>query len=255
MTNWAQQHVPTGLTALVFTTAPIWVAIIDAAVPGGQGLRATTIGGLALGFLGVGVIFRRDLSALVNPNYVLGLGVVLVASLIWSAGAVLQKRISLRNSPLATAACQMIFVGVVLTALGLAIGEASRFRPDAVSLAGLAYLTVFGSIVGYGCFVYALSRLDAGFVSSYAYINPLVAILLGWAVLGERVDWSLAAAAALIVSGVAMIQAPTWLKLLRREPETVAQPAASATAVELEAVPTAPRGPSKSVRRLRQTVL
>jgi drug/metabolite transporter (DMT)-like permease len=256
MTNWAQQHVPTGLTALVFTTAPIWVALLDAATPGGQGLRANTVGGLALGFLGVAVIFRRDLGMLVNPNYVWGLAVVLLASLIWSSGAVLQKRISLRSSPLATAACQMIFVGCVLTALGLAIGELPRFRPDAVSLAGLAYLTIFGSIIGYGCFVYALSRLDAGFVSSYAYINPLVAIVLGWAVLGERVDWSLAAAAALIVSGVALIQAPAWIKLLRRREELAEQIAASRVdTVEASAPVAATRGAGKVVRRVRQTAL
>jgi len=257
LTNWAQQHVPTGLTALVFTTAPIWVALIDAAAPGGQGLRATTVGGMALGFLGVAVIFRRDLSALVNPNYAVALAAVLVASLIWSCGAVLQKRMAVKGSPLATAACQMVFVGIVLTLLGLAIGEAPRFRPDAVSLAGLAYLTVFGSIIGYGCFVYALSKLDAAFVSSYAYINPLVAIVLGWAVLGERIDWSLAAAAVLIVSGVALIQAPAWVRLLRNLRERTAAPAspvppAAAPIPESTTTAAPPRPLGKPIRRARQ---
>jgi drug/metabolite transporter (DMT)-like permease len=174
------------------------------------------------------VIFRRDLAALVDPHYVQGLAAVLLASLVWSSGAVLQKRVSAPGSPLATAAAQMIFVGCVLSVLGLAVGEAPHFRPTAASLAGLAYLVAFGSIVGYGCFVYALSRLDAGFVASYAYINPLVAILLGWGVLGERVDWSLAVAAALIVSGVALIQAPAWRRLVRRFVDTADEATAAA---------------------------
>jgi drug/metabolite transporter (DMT)-like permease len=258
LTNWAQRHVPTGLTALVFTTTPIWVALLDALTPGGQGLRGTTLGGLALGTLGVAVIFRRDLTALVNPHYVQGLAAVLFASLMWSSGAVLQKRVSVGGSPLATAALQMIFVGFVLVPLGLALGEAPYFRPTAPSLMGLAYLVVFGSIVGYGCFVYALSRLEAGFVASYAYVNPLVAIALGWAVLGERVDWSLAAAAALIVSGVALIQAPVWLRWARRHaalegqsleprPQSASASAAHHAADGRQTAPLCPPGASPAV--------
>ena len=127
-------------------------------------------------------------------------------------------------SPLMAAAVQMLWAGVVLTLVGTAAGEWGEISFSARSLGALAYLIVFGSIVAYGAYTYAIQKLPLSLVSTYSYVNPVVALVLGWLVLNESLGWREFAAAAVILSGVALVNASPkalasvleWLKVKRR---------------------------------------
>ncbi len=104
------------------------------------------------------------------------------------------------------AALQMIVAGIILMFIGIILNEVPRVDFNVAGLAALVYLAIFGSIIGYGSFIYALTKLPAAKVSMYAYVNPVIAVLLGWLILGEQLDWRVALATAVILSGVVLVQ-------------------------------------------------
>lgn len=206
---WGEQFVASGTAALVITTTPLWVALYSAATPPREPLRLPAILGIALGTLGVGLIFRRDIGLAATPDFFKGIASILCAAMSWAAGAVYSQRRKLPVSALPGAAFQMIAGGVFLTLIGLASGEVARFDIDTRSALAFAYLVVFGAMVGFTSFVYALSKLPASFVTTYAYINPVVAVLLGWLILAEPITPGLATAGLCILAGVALIKSGT----------------------------------------------
>jgi drug/metabolite transporter (DMT)-like permease len=129
-----------------------------------------------------------------------------LASASWALGTVYSKRTPTQTTPYAASAVQMLAGGAVITLLGLFAGEASAWHPTARGLGALAYLVVFGSIVGFTSYAYALRHASATVVGTYAYVNPVVAVLLGWLVLGEAITGRTVAAMVLILGAVLMIQ-------------------------------------------------
>lgn len=222
---WAEQRVPSGLAALLIATVPLWMALLDWVRP--HGLSPTKRGfiGLALGFAGAIV--------LVGPGEIIGggrvdpvgTGVLLFASLSWAIGSLRSRGARLPKSPLLATAMQMLAGGVLLSCVGLMTGEAARFDAGAVStrsLLSLFYLIVFGSLVGFSAYIWILRKTTLARASTYAYVNPVVAVLLGWALADEPLTFRTLLATGVIVSGVWLIISVQSRS--RAERETLCQP-------------------------------
>lgn len=205
---WSEQRVPSGTAALLVATVPLWMVLIDWLRPGGYHPGRGVLIGLALGFAG--------LITLVGPGALAGHGAVdrtgaaaLVAgSLAWAAGSVISQRLPRPAVPLYAVGMQMVAGGAALMVASVVSGEAAQFSLAHVSRAsalGWGYLVVFGSLVGFTAYAYLLRSTTAAKVATYAYVNPVIAVFLGWAFAGEVVTARTFAAAAVIVAGVAII--------------------------------------------------
>ena len=205
---WSEQRIPSGVAALLVGTVPCFMALIDWLRPGGARPSGHVVAGLLLGLIG--------LAWLVGPDELLGGGradllgatVVGLGSFSWAAGSISSRHVAAPESPFLSTAMQMLAGGAALLLLSVLLGEPWRFDAHAVSLRsllGLVYLIVFGSIVAFSAYIWLLRVSTPARVSTYAYVNPVVAVILGWALAGEALTARMAVAAAVIVSGVALI--------------------------------------------------
>ena len=204
--TWAEQRIDSGVAALLVASVPLWMAVL-ARVWQGERLRRAAVVGLVLGFIGVGV--------LVQPT---GAGVslwpsvaVLIGALAWATGSIYMRRAPLPVNALRGTSMQMLAAGVVFGVIGLLGGEAGRMVWAGVtwrSASALAYLSVFGSIVAFSAYTWLLRNAKPSVVSTYAYVNPFVAVLLGALLLSEPVTGGMLVAAVLIIAGVALIVTP-----------------------------------------------
>jgi drug/metabolite transporter (DMT)-like permease len=203
---WAEQFVESGPASVFVAAVPLWAAFFDVIVPGGGSVFTWRVGvGLALGFLGSALL------AGVTPGQLLSVDLkgpiaLTLASASWALGTVYSKRNPTDTSPYAASAVQMLVGGAVITLLGLMLGEAGAWKFTANGMGALAYLILFGSIVGYTAYAYALRHASATVVGTYAYVNPVVAVLLGWLILDEAITLRTILAMGLILGAVLMIQ-------------------------------------------------
>ena len=210
---WAEQYVPSGLAALLVATVPLWMVLIDALAPGGKFPRARVWVGIALGLLGVAILARPEGGpasgeSLATSKYFLGALALIGASLTWSIGSVYARRAKLPASPLVATGMEMLAGGVGLALFSAVVGEWQSFDIGAVSAKSWwawLYLLGLGSIVGYTAYVYLLHATTPALASTYAYVNPVIAVLLGWALAGEPISARTLVAAAIILVGVAVI--------------------------------------------------
>jgi drug/metabolite transporter (DMT)-like permease len=202
---WGEQVVPSGVAALVIATLPIWMTLLQAVRDGG-GLTRRVLLGLLSGFAGVALLADpRDLLG-GSPIDPAGLVVLLVSALSWSVGSVFGRLLAHPHSSALAAGMNLLAGGVLLIAVGLLRGE--RFDPAAVSLLpllSLLYLVVFGSVIAFGSFIWLLRVTTPSRVSTYGFVNPIVAVLLGWLAGGESLSPRVMAASLLMVAGVAAI--------------------------------------------------
>jgi drug/metabolite transporter (DMT)-like permease len=200
---WAEERIASGLTALLIASVPLFTALIDRTVFGVR-LSLGAIGGIAAGLFGVAMLVGP--SADVDP---VGAGVVLVAAFAWAAGSAYARVAPLPRAPFLSAGMQMLCAGGFLAVAGVASGELGRVHPEAISAssaAAFAFLVVFGSIVAFTAYGWLLrSGASSVLVSTYAYVNPAVAVLLGWLLAGEQVGGRELAAGAVIVASVGML--------------------------------------------------
>jgi drug/metabolite transporter (DMT)-like permease len=205
---WATARVPSGIVALLVATVPLWMVLLDWLHGTGPRPTARVLTGLAIGFGGAVLLVGPDAlgaAHLVDP--VRGLA-ALGGSLSWAAGSIYARRAPQPASPLVATSGQMLFGGVFLLLFGLGAGEAAEVDPSGFSLlsvASLAYLILFGALVGYSAYVWLLRVTTAARVSTYAYVNPVVAVFLGWLLADEPLTPRVLIAAAVIVAGVAVI--------------------------------------------------
>jgi drug/metabolite transporter (DMT)-like permease len=202
---WAEGRIDSGVAALVIATVPLWMAIVDRIVTG-ERLPRASVAGLVLGFAGLALLVGRPGGHVDS----LGVAVALGASLSWAAGSVYARRASLPRQPLLAAGMEMLCGGAVLLLVGVAGGELSNVHLDAISLGSamaLLYLIVIGSLVAFSAYAWLLSHAKLSLISTYAYVNPVVAVFLGWAVLSEPITGRTILASAVIVAAVALIVA------------------------------------------------
>lgn len=204
---WAQQGIPSGIAALIVTAVPVIVLLLDWAffskrAPTRQALIGTTVA--VVGVVAI-VTHTRSLSGEAHPLYILSL---LVATVGWSFGTLIQKRVVQPGTVLSFTCAQMLFGGLFQLLLSFVDREWTHFDPSAVtwsSLLAVAYLIVFGSIVGLNCYLWLLTKVAAPKVATYALVNPVVALLLGSLVLNERLTPLAITAAALVLAGVGLV--------------------------------------------------
>lgn len=206
MVVWAEQFTPSGVASLFVVTVALWMALFDSAMPGGGRLSWRLIVGLLVGFAGTALLVGADPHQLLHAD-LRGPAALTGASASWAFGSVYYKRHHADGSPYVGAAIEMAAGGVVVILLGLLLGEARHVRVTSRGLAALGYLIVFGSVVGYTAYNYALHHASATIVGTYAYVNPLIAVLLGAVILGEPVGARTVVAMALILGAVLWIQA------------------------------------------------
>ncbi len=203
--TWAEQAVPSGAAALVVATLPVWLLLIDWGCGGRGRPRVAELAGIGLGLAGVAVL---SAPGGVDP---VGAAVLVGASVAWAAGSLFGRAADLPASPVRTAGMQMLAGGAVMLTVGLAAGEGGRFDPAAVtgrSAGAWAYLTAV-AVVALPAYTWLLTATSPALVGTYAFVNPVVAVLLGWAVLGEPADGRTAVAGLLVVLGVAVL---VWLR-------------------------------------------
>jgi drug/metabolite transporter (DMT)-like permease len=217
---WAEQFTDSGVASIFVVTVALWMALFDALVPGGGGrLRWRVVAGLALGFLGTTLLIGTSPAQILAAD-LRGPAALTLASAFWAFGSVYYKRHPTSDlSPFVAASVQMLAGGVGVTLLGLALGEAGAWRFDPRGLGALAYLVVFGSIVGYTAYFYALRHAAPTVVGTYAYVNPVIAVLLGWAILDEAIGPRTFLAMALILGAV------VWIQLSHARPTPTPTPA------------------------------
>jgi len=203
---FAEQWIPSGLAALLITTVPFFMVGIESFLPKGPKLNATIITGLAMGLVGAFLIFGEDIRYLADPDNLKGVLGLLGAVLFWSAGSLYSKYVKLNVHPMMGASVEMLIAGFVLSGIGISIGELPRLNFEITGLLSLAYLVIFGSLVGYTSYIYAIDKLPLSLVSTYAYINPVIALFLGWLILGEKLNFQIAIAAAVIIAGVFFVK-------------------------------------------------
>jgi drug/metabolite transporter (DMT)-like permease len=204
--SWAEQRgVATGVAALLIAAVPLYMVLI-AALMKEERVRLYTVVGLVVGFAGTAMLVRVTGSK--GRTDVAGLAAVMIGSVSWAAGSVLSRRMALPKRPLVSTAMEMLCGGALVLVTAAATGEFARLHPSAISAAsvgGLLYLIAFGSLVAFSSYVWLLQNAPMSLVSTYAYVNPIIAVLLGAVFLGERFSLLEALASALIVVAVAVI--------------------------------------------------
>ncbi|QDQ27295.1 drug/metabolite exporter YedA [Chitinimonas arctica] len=198
MTCMAEQTMPSGAAALIVAGTPLLTVVLSQFL-GGRASRLEWCG-IALGMVGM-VLINLDASLAEDPR---GVGLMLAACLAWAIASVLMPRLDLPAGPM-SAAMQMLAGGLISLPLALLGGERFPESPQPQAIAALAYLIVFGSIVGYSAFVWLLRNVRPSLASSSSYVNPVVALLLGGLVADEAVGWPLLAGMGVILAGVALI--------------------------------------------------
>lgn len=205
--TWAEQYVASSVTALVIATTPLWAALLPWLARKGPAPSALTIVGIAIGTGGVALLALEPGGADEHTRTI-GFVAILLATLSWTLGSLWGKALPQPANPMMTCALQMFCGGCSQLVASLLLGEWTRFAPAAMSgrsFGAWAYLVIFGAIGGFGAFVFLLRWCSTARVFTYAYVNPLVAVFLGWLVLNEEIGLRTLAAGGLIVVAVAMI--------------------------------------------------
>lgn len=204
-----EQWISSGLAALLITTVPFWIVGMESVLPTGPKLNYKIILGLIVGLLGVTFIFGSDWDDLFKMEYLLGVLSIFGAVVAWSFGSVYSKYKKVGVHPLMSASVQMLFAGTLQIILGFILGEQNSISYTEEGLLSLAYLIVVGSIFGYGSYIYAIEHLPLSLVSTYAYINPVIAVFLGWFFLNEKLDLLIVIGAVVIIGGVVLVKQGT----------------------------------------------
>ncbi len=206
---WAETRIPSGIASLFIATTPIWMVLIDSLRPNGVRANWMTWLGVIIGFTGIAILANPWQSHSGSPALdPLGVLVLVLAALSWSIGSLYSRKASLPSSSLLGTGMEMLAGSVGLFAFSAAIGEWSRFDISSVSqrsIGGLIYLIIFGSFIGFAAYTWLLRNAPTPIVSTYAYVNPVVALFLGSLIAHESLDTQDIVSALIILSGVVLI--------------------------------------------------
>ena len=206
--SWAEQTVPSGVAALLVATVSLWLVILDWLRPGGIRPVFRVVVGILMGFSGLVMLVgpaHLGGSGRVDPG---GAGILVIASLGWAIGSLYSKHGSMPSSPMLSVAMQGLAGGVVLILVGLFTGEFHGFHFAAITVRSwlaLSYLIVFGSGIGFTAYIYILQKSTAARVGTYAFVNPVVALFLGWLFAGETISLRTVLAAGVILTAVILV--------------------------------------------------
>lgn len=205
---WAEQYVASGLTAVIIASVPFWSVGFEAVLPGGDRLRGSTLLALLVGFAGIVVLVWPEMSAggAAGAAMLGGVVAIQIACAGWALGTSYAKRHPSASDPFAASAIQMLASGTMLLTIATISGEWTALHFTTRSLGALVYLTIAGSVIAYTAYLYTVAHLPLTTVSLYAYINPLIAVLLGAVLLDEPLSPRIAVASLLVLAGMALLR-------------------------------------------------
>ena len=202
---WSEQHVPSGLVAILIASEPLWIMLFESAILRDTRLSRSGIVGLVLGFVAIVLLVFFTETVSTSDVSILPALVVLAGTIIWAGGAVYARKARLPKSAMLTAGMEQLIGGSLLVLAGGATGEFSALDISAVSLTSalsMVYLMVFGSVIAFSAYMWLLGHTSASRVSTHTYVNPIIAIFVGWAIGGEVITWPILAASGVIILSV-----------------------------------------------------
>lgn len=205
LVGWAEVYVPSGLTAIICSIVPIWVILINLVVAKDEKPTLPIVIGLVIGLSGIILIFSDNMGGFAVPGYAWGIAFITLANLGWAAGSIWMKRKNQSTNAFLNAGLQMFFGGIWLLPISLVFDDLNALQWSNNAVYSLLYLILIGSVAAYGSYVYAIKTLPLTIVTLYAYINPIVAVILGWAVLGETLNMRVAIAIGITLTGVYIV--------------------------------------------------
>ena len=221
---WAEQFIPSGIAALIIATVPLSLVILEAFRPGGVKPNWQAFVGLAFGFVGIFILAGpAEISGSQSKLNPFGVAALLLATVLWATGSIYSKNADLPKASLVTTGAEMLMGSIGLFVVSLLTGELTGWNPAEVSarsLGGLAYLITVGSIVGFGSYIWLLGNAPISLVATYAYVNPIVAVILGYFLGNETLEPRIWIAAAVIIGAVMFINSRNKPQV-RREAEEV----------------------------------
>lgn len=203
--SWGMQYVGSGLTALICALTPVWIVIINRVSGNQEKLHPLAVIGFVICLIGQFFLFKDKVELFKNEMFIWGVLAVILSNFLWALGTVYSKNHQSNVNPLFASGWQMIPGGLFLFVASFIRGEMHAFSPAPEAINALIYLILFGSILAYGSYMYVIKKLPATIVSTYAYINTMVAIILGWFWLNEGMDFSTIIAVALTILGVYLV--------------------------------------------------
>jgi drug/metabolite transporter (DMT)-like permease len=203
---WAERTVPSGLTAVLVAMSPFWMVGIEALMPDGESLTLRRIAGLIIGFAGIVILVWPELHMAGAGGFITGVVAAQIACFGWALGSTYARRHGRNENVLATAAFEMLFGGLVMLGVGLARHEQTALSFTPRTAGALVYLTFVGAVAGFSAYAYALKHLPLPTVSLYAYVNPVIAVVLGTLILSEPLNARLGIAAGLVLAGMALVR-------------------------------------------------
>lgn len=221
LVGWAEVHVSSGLAAIICSIVPVWIILFNLIGAKAEKINGLIILGMSLGIVGLLLIFNDNIADFTNPAYTWGIIAIFLANAGWALGTVVTKRFKTQMNPVNASGWQIFLGGLGLGVVSILTEDLTEANFTMDATFALIYLIFFGSILAFGCYIYALSKLPAGLVAIYAYINPVVAVLLGWLILGEKINGTIVIACGIILLGVYLVNQgykPTgkfaWIKKL-----------------------------------------
>lgn len=202
----ALTYVSSGMTAVLFTLVPVFIAVITIFILRTEKLNIWIALGLIIGLGGLVALSWSGIARPDKPSSPLGLIVLIIGILAWAVGTITSKKISEQINPIFVAGIQLFVFGFLVFILGISIEKISLQAIQPQSILAIGYLIVFDSIIGYGCYLYALSKVPATVASLYAYISPVIAVFAGWLLRGERITIVTILASILIIAGVLIVE-------------------------------------------------
>ena len=212
--HWAETIVPSGLAALLIASEPIWIAILSAAILREERLTLKTVAGLVLGIVGVGLLMRAETGA-GHGKVLLGSLAIVISAITWSCGVIYSRSPALPKNPVARAGMAAMTGAVVLLLASVVGGEVAHAHVQsfsARSIWALVYLILFGTIVAFTTYTWLLDHCSPTLVSTHTYVNPIIAVLLGWGLAGETVNWRVVVAGMVTLTAVFLISKGTGKK-------------------------------------------
>jgi Permeases of the drug/metabolite transporter (DMT) superfamily len=205
LVSWAEVFVPSGLAAIICSTMPMLVIFINLGMNKSESPNALIFGGTFLGLSGIVLIFSEYLADFTNINYSIGIILIFIATISWAAGSVMGKRHNQSTDPFLNAGLQMFFGGLYCLPLSWGFDNLTNVVWNNTALYSLAYLILFGSVAAFAMYSYVLTKLPVTIASLYSYINPLVAVILGWLVADEKLNLKIGLAFFITVLGIYLV--------------------------------------------------
>jgi drug/metabolite transporter (DMT)-like permease len=212
MVGWAEVYISSGVAAIVCSMMPIWTVLINVLFTKDEKPNWLIVFGLAMGLAGIIMIFGEHLTEFSNANYTKGIVLTFAANLCWAIGSIWIKKKNQDSNPFMNAGLQMFFGGLFLIPFSLLLDDYSKVQWNNEVIFSLSYMVLIGSVSAYACYSYAIKKLPMTLVSLYAYINPIVAVILGWLILNEKLNFQIALAIMVTVTGIYLVNRGYQLK-------------------------------------------